>query len=59
MCPVHASSKTPPKNPVGKKGRRKECIARASRIALVALLKTSHEKNLAGKNSSREKEYNN
>jgi hypothetical protein len=44
MCPVHALSKTPPKNPVGKKGRRKECIARASRIALVASVKTLHEK---------------
>jgi hypothetical protein len=30
--------------PSGKKDRRKECIARASRIALVTLLKTLHEK---------------
>jgi hypothetical protein len=59
MCPVHALSKTPPKNPVGKKGRRKECIARASRIALVASVKTLHEKTQWEKNSSREKEYNN
>jgi hypothetical protein len=61
MCPVHASLKTPPppQNPVGKKGRRKECIVRASRIALVASLKTLHEKNPVGKNSSRKKEYNN
>jgi hypothetical protein len=55
MCPVHTSSKTPPKNPVGKKGRRKECISRVSGIALVASLKTLHEKKLVGKNSSRKK----
>jgi hypothetical protein len=42
-----------------KKSRRKECIARASRIALVASLKTLHEKNPVGKNSSRKKEYTN
>jgi hypothetical protein len=50
--------KTPPKNPVGKKVGE-ECIARASHIALVASLKTLHEKNPVEKNSSREKEYNN
>jgi hypothetical protein len=58
MCPVHVSSKTSPKNPV-KKSRRKEYIVRASRIALVASLKTLHEKNPVGKNSSRKKEYTN
>jgi hypothetical protein len=46
--------KTPPKNPVGKKVGE-ECIARASHIALVASLKTLHEKNPVEKNSSREK----
>jgi hypothetical protein len=55
MCPMHASLKTPPKNPLGNKGRREECIARASRIALVVSLKTLHDKNPVGKNSSREK----
>jgi hypothetical protein len=38
-----------------KKSRRKEYIVRASRIALVASLKTLHEKNPVGKNSSRKK----
>jgi hypothetical protein len=54
-CLVKNSSQ----KPSGEKGRRKECIVRASHIALVASLKTLHEKTPVGKNSSREKEYNN
>jgi hypothetical protein len=45
--------------PSGKKGRSKECISRASRIALVASLKTLHEKKTSGKKLIKEKEYNN
>jgi hypothetical protein len=41
---VYASLKTPPKNPVGKKGRRKEYITRIAYVAPVASLKTLHEK---------------
>jgi len=41
---VYASLKTPPKNPVGKKGRRKEYITSFTYIAPVASLKTLHEK---------------
>ena len=41
---VHASSKTPPKNPVGKKDRGKEYITRAGYVAPVALLKILREK---------------
>jgi hypothetical protein len=41
---MYASSKTPPKNPMGKKGRRKECITCASYVTHVASLKTLHEK---------------
>jgi hypothetical protein len=52
---VYASLKTPPKNPVGKKGRRKEYITCFTYVAPVASLKTLHP---VGKNSSREKEYN-
>ena len=41
---VHASSKTPPKNPVGKKGIRKEYIICIAYAAPVDSLKTLHEK---------------
>jgi hypothetical protein len=41
---VHASLKTPPKNPVGKKGRRKEYITCTTYVAPVSSLKTLHEK---------------
>jgi len=41
---VYASLKTPPKNPVGEKGRRKEYITCISYAAPVASLKTLHEK---------------
>ena len=43
-CHVYASLKTPPKNPVGKKGRRKEYITCPAYVAPVASLKTLHEK---------------
>jgi hypothetical protein len=36
--------KNSPKNPVGKKGRRKEYITGLTYVAPVALLKTLHEK---------------
>jgi hypothetical protein len=36
--------KTPPKNPVEKKGRRKEYITHIAYAATVASLKTLHEK---------------
>jgi hypothetical protein len=55
---VYASLKTPPKNPVGKKGRRKEYITRASRDAPVASLKTLHEKTQWEKLTKGKKEYN-
>jgi len=42
---VYASLKTPPKNPTGKKGRRKEYITCIAYAAPVASLKTLHEKN--------------
>ena len=54
---THVSLKTPSKNPVGEKDRRKEYIVHASYIALVASLKTLCEKH-SSKNSLREKEYN-
>jgi len=41
---VYASLKTPPKNPVGKKDRRKEYITSFTYVAPVASLKTLHEK---------------
>jgi hypothetical protein len=41
---VYASLKTPPKNPMGKKGRRKEYITCIAYVAPVASLKTLHEK---------------
>jgi hypothetical protein len=46
ICYVYASLKTPAKNPVGKKGRRKEYITRIAYVAPVASLKTLHEKTL-------------
>jgi len=44
LCYVYASLKTPPKNPVRKKGRRKKYITRIAYAAPVASLKTLHEK---------------
>ena len=45
LCYVYVSLKTPPKNPVGKKSRRKEYITRIAYAAPVASLKkTLHEK---------------
>jgi hypothetical protein len=44
LCHVYASLKTLPKNPMGKKGRRKEYITRIAYVAPVASLKTLHEK---------------
>jgi len=41
---VYASLKTPPKNPVGKKDRRKEYITSFTYVAPVASLKTLHKK---------------
>jgi hypothetical protein len=41
---VYASLKTPPKNPVEKKGRRKECIACITYVAPIVSLKTLHKK---------------
>ena len=41
---MYASLKTPPKNLVGKKGRRKEYITCPAYVAPVASLKTLHEK---------------
>jgi len=55
---VYASLKTPLKNPVGEKGRRKEYITHITYVAPVASLKTLHEKTQWEKNSLREKEYN-
>jgi len=57
LCYVYASLKTPPKNPVGKKGRRKGYITCITYVAPVASLKPCIRKP-SGKNSSREKEYN-
>ena len=51
---THVSLKTPSKNPVGEKDRRKEYIVHASYIALVASLKTLREK-YSSKNSLRKK----
>lgn len=56
-CYTHVSLKTPSKNSVGEKDRRKEYIVHASYIALIASVKTLHEK-YSSKNSLREKEYN-
>ena len=44
ICYVYALLKTPSKNPVGKKGRRKEYITSFTYVAPVASLKTLHEK---------------
>ena len=44
ICYVYALLKTPSKNPVGKKGRRKEYISYIAYAAPVASLKTLHEK---------------
>jgi hypothetical protein len=41
---VYALLKTPPKNPVGKKGRKKEYITCPAYVAPIASLKTLHEK---------------
>jgi hypothetical protein len=44
MCLVHASSETPPKTQWEKRVGEKSALHRASYIALVASLKTLHEK---------------
>ena len=58
ICYVYALLKTPPKNPVGKKGRRKEYITSISLRCTCCLIKNLAWENPVGKNSSREKEYN-
>jgi len=55
---VYASLKTPPKNSVGKKGRRKEYIPYIAYAAPVASLKTLNEKTQWEKTHQGKKEYN-
>ena len=55
ICYVYASLKTPSKNQVGKKGRRKEYITSFTYVAHVASLKILHEKTQWEKTHQRKK----